>query len=137
MLCSLPFSGPCLTALGVLLTLAVVIVMAIARTAPSTARRTGIRPVVIIINLVDNLIPIQWSNSQEVAWFEPPTAWRLNLFPGNFATVPIEILTGGFNLPRVDCLWIGVIDLIPEGTGIVPPPIVHVVAGFVKHLPHI
>jgi len=53
------------------------------------------------------------------------------------ATVPREMLTGAFNLPRAGCLRIGAIDLIPEDTGVVPPPIVHLVAGFVKHLPHI
>jgi len=136
-LCSLPFLGPCLTALRVLLTLTVVIVIAIARTAPSTARRTGICPVVIIIILVDDLIPNQWSNGQEVAWFVLPAAWRLNLCPEIIATVPRGMLTGAFNLPRAGCLLIGAIDLIPEGTGVVPPPIVHLVAGFVKHLPHI
>jgi hypothetical protein len=51
----------------VLLTLTVVTVMVIARTAPSTPQRSGIRPVLIIIILVDYLIPIQWFNGQEVA----------------------------------------------------------------------
>jgi hypothetical protein len=134
---SLPFPGPYLTALRVLLTLAVVIVIAIARTAPSTARCTGIRPVVIIIILVNYLISIQWSNVQEVAWFVLLTASRFNLCPEIIATVPREMLTGAFNLPRAGCLRFGEIHLIPEGTGIVPPPIVHLVAGFVKHLPHI
>ena len=32
---------------------------------------------------------------------------------------------------------IGVIDLHSEGMGVVPPPIVHLVVAFVKHLPHI
>ena len=58
-LCSLSFSRPFLTTLRDLLTLAIVIVIAIARTAPSTARRSGIRPVLIIIILIDYLIPIQ------------------------------------------------------------------------------
>jgi hypothetical protein len=135
--CSLPFPGHLLTALRVLLTLAVVIVIAIARTAPSTTRRTGICQVVIIIILVDDLIPIQLSNGQEVAWFVLPTAWWLNLCPEIIATVPRETLTGAFNLPRAGYLRIGVIDRIPGGMGIVPPAIVHLVAGFVKHLPHI
>jgi hypothetical protein len=56
---TIPNPGRFLTALHVLLTLAAVIVIAIARTAPSTARRSGIGPVVIIIILVDYLIPIQ------------------------------------------------------------------------------
>jgi hypothetical protein len=120
----------------VLLTLAVVIVIAIPRTAPSTAQRTGIRPVVIIIIPVDYLIRIQGLNGQEVARFVLPTASRFNLCPEIIATMPRVTLTGAFNFPRAGCLQIGAIDLIPEGTGIVPPPIVHLVAGFVKHLPH-
>jgi hypothetical protein len=135
MFCSLPFPGPFLTALHVLRTFAVVIVIAIARTAPAPARRTGIRPVVIIIILVDYLNPIQWSNGQEVALFVMPIACQFNLWPEIIATVPRETLTGAFSLPRAGCLRIGAIDLIPEGTGIFPPPFVHLVMGFVKHLP--
>jgi len=47
------------------------------------------------------------------------------------------MLAGAFNLPRAVCLWISAMILTPEGTGDVLPPIVHLVAGFVKHLPHI
>jgi len=47
------------------------------------------------------------------------------------------MLTGAINLSWVGCLRIAVIDLIPEGMGVVPPPIVHFVVGYVKHLPHI
>ena len=90
-------------------------------------------PVVIIIIILDYLIPIQWSNGQEVAWFVLPTAWRLELCPGIVAIVPTEMLTGAFYLPRAGCLRIGAIDLIPEGMGVVRPPIVHLVVGFVKH----
>jgi hypothetical protein len=136
-LCSLPFPSLFLTSLRVLLTLAIVNVIAIARTAPSTARRSGIRPVLIIIILVDYLIPIQWSNGQEVAWLVLLAAWWLNLCPQIIATVPRETLAGGFNLPRAGCLQIGAIDLTPEGMRVVPPPIVQLVAGFVTHLPHI
>jgi len=39
-------------------------------------------------------------------------------------------------MPGVCCLQIGVIDLNPEGAGVVPPPIVHLVTGFLRHLPH-
>jgi hypothetical protein len=99
MLCSLPIPCPFLTALLVLLTLAVVIVISIARTAPSTARRTGICLVVIIIIHVDYLIPIQWSNGQKVTWFVLPTAWQLNLCPEIIATLRRDTLTGAFNLP--------------------------------------
>jgi len=64
-----------------------------------------------------------------------PAAWRLNLCPGIIATVPSEILTGVFNFPQGGCWQIGVIDLISEGVEVVPPPIVHLVAGFVQYLP--
>jgi len=136
-LCSLPFPGPFLTALHVLRTLAVIIGIVIARTAPSTARRSGIRPVLIIIILVDHPIQIQWSNSQEVTCFVMPAAWRLNRCPQIIATVPRDTFAGAFNLSRAGYLLIRTIHLIPEGTGVVPPPIVYLVAGFVKHLPHI
>jgi hypothetical protein len=115
----------------------VVIVIAIARTAPSTAWPSGIRPVLIIIILVDYPIPIQSSNSQEVAWLVVPAAWGFNLCLEIIATVPGETLAGAFHLRRAGCLQIGAIDLIPERTGGDLPPIVHLVAGFVKHLPHI
>jgi len=136
-LCSLPFPGPFHTSLRVLLTLAIVIVIAIGRTALSTAPRSGICPFLIIIIVVDYLIPIQWSNGQEVAWIVLLAAWWLNLCPEIIATVPRESLAGAFNLPRAGCMPIGAIDSIPEGMGVDLPPIVHLVAGFVKHLPHI
>jgi len=47
------------------------------------------------------------------------------------------MVSSAFNLHRAGCLRIGAIHLIPEGTGVVPPLIVHFVLGFVKHLPHI
>jgi polyferredoxin len=112
-------------------------VIAIARTAPSTTRRSRICPVLIINILVDYLIPIQWSNSQKVAWFVLLTVWQLNVCPEIIATIPREMLTAAFNHPQAGCLQIGAIDLIPEGMGVVPHPIVHLVASFVKHLHHI
>jgi hypothetical protein len=132
-LCTLPF----LTARRVLLTLAVVIVIAIARTAFSTARRFRIRPVVIIIILIDYLIPMQWSDILDIAWLVLPAAWWLNLCPEIIATLPRETLAGAFNLPQGGCLQIGATYFIPEGTGVVPPANVHLVVGFVKHLLHI
>jgi hypothetical protein len=111
--------------------------MAIARMGASTARRSGVRPVVNIIILVDYLIPIQWSNAQGVAWRVLPAPCWLNLCPEIIATVPKEMLASAFNLPQAGCVWIGAIELIPEGTGVVPPPMVHLMAGLVKHLPHI
>jgi hypothetical protein len=103
-LCTLPFPGSFLTALRVLLTLAVVIVIAIARMATYTARPSRICPVLIIIILVDYLIPIQSSNGQEVTWLVLPAAWWLNLSPEMIAPVPRETLTGALNLLRAGCL---------------------------------
>jgi hypothetical protein len=120
-----------------LLTLAIVSVIAIAKPAPSTAEPTGIRPVLIIIILGDYLIPIQWSNRQEVAWLVLPAAWWLNLFPEIIATVPRETLAGAFNLSEAGYRRIGAINLLPEATGVVPPPIVHLIAGCFQHLPHL
>jgi hypothetical protein len=121
-LCSLPFPGPFVTTLRVLINLASVIVVVIAKPAASTTRRSGIRPVVIIIIVIDYPIPIQWSNSQVVAWLVLPAAWWLNVCPEIIATVPRETLTVAFNLPPAGSLQIGAIDLIPEGMGVVPPP---------------
>jgi hypothetical protein len=61
-------------------------------------RCSGITPNIIII-LVDYLIPIQWANGQEVAWFIPLADWRLNLCPELIATIRREMLTGACNLP--------------------------------------
>jgi hypothetical protein len=97
----------------------------------------GICTVLIIIILVHYLIPILWSNGQEVAWLELLAAWRLNHCPEIIATIPRATLTGAFNLSRAGCLWIRAIYLIPEGTGVVLPPIFHLFMGFGKHLPHI
>jgi len=77
------------------------------------------------------------SHGQELPSLEVPAAWRLNLCPEIIATVPREKLASAFNLPRAGYLRIGAIGLIPEGTGIVLPPIVHLVMGFFKHLPQI
>jgi hypothetical protein len=120
-----------------ILTLAIVIAIAITKTGSSTARFSGIRPVVIMIILVDYLIPIQRSNGQEVAWFVLLAAWQLNLCPETIANVPTQTLTGVFHLPQADYLRIGAIDLIPKGMGVVLPSIVHLFTDFVKHLPHI
>ena len=136
-LCTLRIPISFLSALRILLTLAVIIVIAIARTAHSTAPSSGIRPVPIMIILINCLIPIQWFNGQEVAWLVLPAAWWLNLCPEIIATVPRERLPGAFKFPKAGCMRIGAIDLIPEATWVVPPPILHLVVGFVKHLPHI
>jgi len=102
----LPVPGSILTGLCVLLTVAIVIVNAIAGTACCTTRCSGISPVLIIIALIDYLISIQRSNSQEVSWLVLPAAWQLNLYPMIFATVPREMLTGVFTPPRAGCLRI-------------------------------
>ena len=135
--CSLPFPCPFLTSQHVLITLTIVNVIAIARTAPSTAWQSGIRSVHIMLILVDYLVPIQSHDGHEVAWLVQPAAWQLNLCPEIITTIPRETLAGAFDTSRAACLWIGAIHLIPEGTGVVPPPNVHLVVGFVKHLAHI
>jgi len=93
--------------------------------------------VLIIITLVDYLSPVRWSTGQEVAWLALPAAWWRNLCTEIIATIPREMLAGALNFPQGGCLQIGGIDLIPEGTGVVPPPIAHLVVGVDKHLPHI
>jgi len=135
--CSLLFPCPFLIALRVLPTLAVLIVIAIAGTAPFTAWHSGMCPVLIIIMLVDYLIPIVRSNGQEVAWLVVLAAWWLKLSHESIATVPGEMLTGAWILPWAGCLQIGAIDLISEGTGVVPSVIVQLAAGCMKYLPHI
>jgi hypothetical protein len=132
--CTLPFPGPFLTTLHILLSLTIVIVIDIATTAPCTARHAGIRPVLVNIILFEYLIPIQPSNGQEVAWLVLLAVWWLNLGLGIITTVPREMLASVFDLSEAGCLQIRAIDLITEGTGVVPPPIVHLIAGFVSHL---
>jgi hypothetical protein len=75
------FSQVFLVALRDLLTLAVIIVFAIAKTPPSTALHSGICPVLIIIILVKFVLLIHRFNRQAVTWFVWVAAWRLNLYP--------------------------------------------------------
>jgi hypothetical protein len=96
-----------------------------------------IRPVLIIIILIDYLIPNLWFNGHDVAWFVLMAAWWLNLCAEIIATVPRETLAGAFNLPQAGSLRIGASDLTHEGTGVEPSPIDHLIMGFVEHLPHI
>jgi hypothetical protein len=132
-LCALPFPGPFLAAQLVLLTLAIVIVIAISRTAAFTAWRSGIRQVLIIIILIDYLTPIQWFSSQGFAWPVLPAAWRLILCLGITTTGSREILAGAFNLYQDGYLRIEAIDWIPDGTGVVPHSMVHLVMGCVRY----
>jgi hypothetical protein len=105
--------------------------------APSTTRRSGIHQVLIVIILVDYLISIQLSNGQDVTRLVLPAAWWLNPCPDIIAPIPRETLAGVFNLAQAGHQRIGAIDWIPEVTGVVPPSIVHLVAGFINHLPPI
>jgi hypothetical protein len=50
------------------------IIIAIARTAHSTAQSSGIFPIVIIIIVVDDLISILWGTGQDGSWFVLPAA---------------------------------------------------------------
>jgi hypothetical protein len=121
----------------VLLTLTIIIFVAIPRTALSITRHSGICTDFIIIILVNYLIPIQRSNGQDVAWLVLPAPRSLNIYTEIIATVRTTTLGGAFNLPGNGSLLIVVIYLIPEGPGVVPPPIIDLVAGFVKRLPNI
>jgi hypothetical protein len=129
---SVPFPCLFLAAWRLLSTLAIVIVIAIARAAPSPTWRSGIHPVVIISILVDYLIPMQWSSGQAVAWLVLPAACQQNHCSQSIATVPRELLASALNHPQAGCLLIEMIDLIREGTGVVPPPIGHSVIGSVE-----
>jgi hypothetical protein len=53
------------------------------------------------------------------------------------ATVLREMFAGVVNLDQACCVQIEATASIPEGMGVVPPPLVHLVMGFVKYLPHI
>jgi len=64
-----------------------------------------------------------------MAWLVLPAAWRLNLCAGIIASISGESLAGALNFPRAGSLRIGVIALISEGAGVVPLPIVDLVAG--------
>jgi len=94
-------------------------------------------PDFVIIILVDYLISFQWSNGEEVAWLVLPAAWRPNLSSEIIATEPRVTLVGACNILLADYLQIRAIDLIPKGTGVVPPPLVQLVLGCVKDLRHI
>jgi len=87
--------------------------------------------------LVDYLISIQLSNCQEVACLVLAAVWRLNPCPAIIANVPREMVTSGFNPSPAGRVRIEAIDLIPKRTRVVPPPIVHLVTGFINPLPHI
>jgi len=135
--CSRLIPGHSLTTTCVLLTLNVVIIIPIARTAPSTTWLSGFRPNLTKIMLINYFIRIQHAHSLEVAGLVQPAAWWLDLRPQIIATIPWDTLSGACNLHHTRYLWIGAIDLIPDSTGVVTPPIGRLVVGLIKHLPHI
>jgi len=53
------------------------------------------------------------------------------------AAIQREMLAGGFDIPQVGCLWIGVINWFPESKDVGPSALVHLRVGFVNQLPHI
>jgi hypothetical protein len=53
------------------------------------------------------------------------------------ATIPREMLAGAYMLSRPGYLQIGEFDPIYDHSGVVPLPIVYLVAGFVKQLLYI
>jgi hypothetical protein len=101
------------------------IVIAISRMAPSTARPSGICPHFVIILLLNYHSSIQWSHSEVVPWLVLPAAWWLNLCPEIVATVRRTTLASSYNILQAENLQIGAIDLFPEDTGVVSPPIVY------------
>jgi hypothetical protein len=129
-LCSVPL----LTPPHVLLTLTIVSVVAIAWTVPSSSGRSVICPVSIIIILIEYLIPIQSSNGQEISWLVLPATWRLNYCPDIIATISRKMIPWVANSSRAGCLPVMAINLISEGTGIVPLSIVQFIPGVVKRL---
>jgi hypothetical protein len=92
-----------LTAMHILIALAVANAITIATMAASTAWHTGIRSVLIIIIVVHYLIPIQWSSSQQVSRLLLPADWWVNLSHETISTVPREMLDGEFNNHRACC----------------------------------
>jgi len=103
---------------------------------PSTAQHCRICPVLAIIIHIDYFIPIQWSNCQDITWLVLLATWRLDLCPPIIATGIRQRLPGTLIPPLAGCLQVRAIYLIPEGSGVVSPAIVHLVMGIVKHLPH-
>jgi hypothetical protein len=124
-LCSLAIPYCCLTALPVLITIAIFISIASARTAPSTVQSSEIRLVVVNIHFVDYLLPISSANGQQVAWHVLLAASSLNLGCEIITTLQRQMLTGASNLSREGYQRFGVIELISEGNEVVPMPIVH------------
>jgi hypothetical protein len=92
-----------------------------------------IRPVPIVNIVGEYLIRIQWFTRQECAWCVLLAAWWLNFCPDIVATVQRGTLTSALHLLQAGCLRFGAIGLIPKGTAVIPPPIVHLVMGFVKY----
>jgi len=130
---TVPFSLPCMSSWPLILFLQ----LPWRRIAPSTAQCSGIRPVLIMIIFFNYLIPIPWSNVQEVAWLVLPAVWQLNFCPEIIVTVQRQMNTGVFILLQPRLLPIGAMDLIPEGTVVVSPPIVEMFPVFDKLLAHI
>jgi hypothetical protein len=93
-------------------------------------------PVLIIIILVKDLIIIQWSNSQGMDWLVLPSAWWHTHCAEIIAMVTREMLASVFHLPPDGCQQIGATGFISKGMWVVSTPIVHLIAGFVKHSPH-
>jgi hypothetical protein len=115
-LSSLPFPGPFLTTLRVFLSLAVINVIAIAKTALPTGHHTGICPVLILINLIDDLNPNLSFNWQAGIGLIKPAVWSLNLCHAMIGTLPRETFASAYNPSQAGCLWISALNLIPECT---------------------
>jgi len=134
---SLHFRGPLFTTLRVILTCNIVSLIRDTRTASATSQHSVIHPLLLSIILVHSVIAIEWSHGQEVSRLVLQAALRGNVSAQIIATVPRGMHASGFNHPRAGRQQIWVINLFTKHMGVIPPPIDHLVAGFVEHLPHI
>jgi hypothetical protein len=125
------------TARQVLLTLTVIFVSSMASTAPSTDRHCCIHPVLIHIILVNYLIPIPSSDSQELACLVLPIVLWLNLCTGIITTISRETFGGSYDVPPAGYIWSRANNAIHECMRVVVDPIAHFFTCFANHLRHI
>jgi hypothetical protein len=107
------------------------------KSTSSTNRRSVICPVLALFILIDYIILIHWSNGLDIAWLVLPAAGWLNHCPEIIATLPRATLAVALIMPQEYCQANELSDLIPERTAVIPPPIMQVVPGVVKQLPHV
>jgi len=114
---SLIIPPPILTVLGIFLILAIILIIAIAGAAPSTALCSAIRPVLIFISFIGDVIPIEWPSGQKVTLLILLAAWGFNIYSQIITTLNRETLPIAHNIPGAGSEQIGAIDLIHKGMG--------------------